>query len=166
MYPRILLVLAAAAALALVVPSVHAKKHGRSACNVNDCTVVAALGDQCDCGTADTHGAYVKCVAHASKQLAQDAVLPRRCRGKLVSAAAHSVCGRADSVVCLTPVSTCGDDGFCVNDANVDCVDDTDCGTQCSTMTTEDCDNAGGIESDAPTCGNEACFSPSGAFLN
>ena len=84
MRSRILLVVAAAV-LAAVVPSVHAKKHRRSACNVNDCAVVAALGDICDCGTADTHGAYVKCVAHAGKQLAQDDVLPRRCHGKLVS---------------------------------------------------------------------------------
>jgi hypothetical protein len=164
MRSRILLVVAAAV-LAAVVPSVHAKKHRRSACNVNDCAVVAALGDICDCGTADTHGAYVKCVAHAGKQLAQDDVLPRRCHGKLVSAAAHSVCGRADSVVCLTPVSTCDANGFCVNDSSVECVDDTDCGTQCSVMSSDDCDNSNGIESDAPSCGSDSCFSPSGAFL-
>jgi len=142
------------------------KGPGAARCDVNQCTVQVALDDACPCSDAVNHGQYVRCVAHALKGLVASGVTERRCRGRLVHLAAHTVCGRANDVVCLVPTSTCGDDGTCANDPNVDCVDDTDCGTGCTAMTSDACDAANGLTSDAGNCAYASCFSPSGAFLD
>jgi hypothetical protein len=167
--------LAAAMLVAVGVPSVSAHpgkgkgqgggKHGHRSCDVASCDVQGPLETICPCEDMTSHGAYVRCVAHAAKGLVADSTIGRNCRGKLVRLAAHATCGRTDPVVCLLPTSTCDDDGSCTNDPSVDCADDTDCGTQCSVMTSDDCDAANGIASDAGSCAVAGCFSPSGAFL-
>jgi hypothetical protein len=138
---------------------------GRSHCDVDTCAVATALEDACPCEDATNHGQYVRCVAHATKALAADATIARRCRGRVVRLAARSVCGRPNTVTCLVPTSSCADDGTCVNDPNTDCGVDTDCGTQCETTTPDDCDAANGLASPAGSCASADCFSPSGAFL-
>jgi hypothetical protein len=164
---RIASILAAVAVVIVTLPPyAGAKKHRRSACNVTSCTVGLAVEDACPCADAETHGKYVRCVVQAAKQLASSGVIERHCRGHVVSLAARAVCGHVDPIVCLVPTSTCSVDGTCTNDPNVDCVDDTDCGTQCRTMTADACDTANGLASDAASCTYAGCFSPSGAFLD
>ena len=141
------------------------KASGHSRCDVGTCAVAVALEDTCPCEDATSHGQYVRCVAHATKGLAADAIIARRCRGRLVRLAAQSVCGRANAVTCVLPTSSCGEDGTCSNDPNTDCALDTDCGTQCETTTPAACDAANGTSSPAGSCASAGCFSPSGAFL-
>jgi hypothetical protein len=158
--------------LALDAGPLHAaarQRPGRprqASCDVATCTVEAALEQACPCGDAATHGQYVRCAAHAVKRLVVDGVISRRCRRRVVALAAHSVCGRADAIVCLLPTSTCGTDGACANDPTVDCVDDTDCGTRCGETSGDRCDSVGGIPLDVGTCVFAGCASPSGAFLD
>jgi hypothetical protein len=161
-------VLATAVLWALVTPALarHSKGHTRARCDGNPCAVATAVEAVCPCADAVNHGQYVRCVAHAVKAMSANGVIDRRCRGRVVALAAHSVCGRADAAPCLVPTSTCGADGTCTDDPSVDCVDDTDCGTRCRVMTADACDNANGVPSDAPSCGLVSCFSPSGAFLD
>ncbi len=168
---RLLVLLTAAAGLAFGAGLVDAQpghRHGatRTSCDVTSCTVDAALEDACPCADADSHGQYVRCVAHAVKGLVRSGVVGRRCRGRVVRLAAHAVCGRLDAVVCVLPTSTCGDDGSCVNDPSVDCVDDTDCGTRCTVSTQADCDARNGLEPDVGSCVFASCASPSGAYLD
>ncbi len=173
---RISAVVAVALVAAVGMPLISAAKRSgrpghrgmgsrRSRCNVSTCAVATALEEACPCEVAPSHGQYVHCVAHAAKGLVADATIARRCRRRVVRLAAESVCGRANTVACLVPTSSCADDGTCVNDPNTDCGTDTDCGTQCETMTPDECDAANGISSQAGSCASAGCFSPSGAFL-
>ncbi len=161
-------VLVTAVLWALATPTLarHGKGHTRASCDGDRCAVAAAVEAACPCADAVNHGQYVRCVAHAVKAMSASGVIDRRCRGRVVALAAHSVCGRADAVPCLLPTSTCGPDGTCADDPSVACVDDTDCGTRCRVTTSAGCDNAGGLASDAPSCGLVSCFSPSSAFLD
>jgi hypothetical protein len=164
---RIATILAVVAVVTVTLaPPASAKKHRRSACAATSCPVGLAVEDACPCAAAESHGKYVRCVAQAAKQLAATGVIQHYCRGRVVRLAAHAVCGDVDPIVCLVPTSTCSVDGTCTNDPNVDCVDDTDCGTQCRTMAADACDNANGLASDAASCTYASCFSPSGAFLD
>jgi len=137
-----------------------------SHCALDTCAVATALEDACPCEDATRHRHYVRCVRHAAKGLTADGTIAHGCRGRLVRLAAQSLCGRPNEVACLVPTSTCDDGGSCVNDPNVDCVDDTDCGTQCETTTPNDCDARNGISTPAGSCTTAGCFSPSGAFLD
>ncbi|HLK11346.1 MAG TPA: hypothetical protein VKW76_08190 [Candidatus Binatia bacterium] len=166
-------VLAAAVLCALAAPVLarHGKGHPRrghtrASCDADRCAVATALDAVCPCADAANHGQYVRCVAHAVKAMATSGEIGRRCRGHVVAEAAHSVCGHLSAVTCLVPTSTCSADGTCTNDPSTACVDDTDCGTRCTVTSSDACDNANGLPSDAPSCGLVVCFSPSGAFLD
>jgi hypothetical protein len=138
----------------------------RATCDVTSCTVDGALEAACPCSDADTHGQYVRCVAHAVKGLVRSGVIGRHCRGRVVRLAAHAVCGRPDAIVCLLPTSTCGANGSCTDDPSIDCADDTDCGTRCTVGTQAECDAGNGLEPDVGSCVFASCASPSGAFLD
>jgi hypothetical protein len=56
----------------------------------------AAVAAQCDCATAATHGAYVRCARDA----AAAALANRRCKGTVVRCAGRSTCGRPGAVAC------------------------------------------------------------------
>jgi hypothetical protein len=136
-------------------------------CDPTDCTLQAAIEESCPCRDSSRHGRYIRCVAHATKRLAAVGIIDRHCRGKVVSLAAHSVCGFPDAVVCIVPTSTCTDDGICANDEDIDCTVDEDCGTECTTTTPGACDSSNGTASDAGSCTVASCAaSPNGAFLD
>ena len=162
--------LSAVAAVALVAlagtPAHDAVKRTLAPCDVGSCDVATALEDSCPCEDATSHARYVRCVAHAAKRLAADGTIAHHCRRRLVRFAADSVCGIPNRAICLTPTSSCGDDGTCANDPNTDCDVDTDCGTRCDITSSDACDAANGIATpQTGTCETAGCFSPSGAFL-
>ena len=61
----------------------------------------------CSCDGADNHGRFVSCVAHVVKDLVADGTVPVNCKGKVVSCAAKSTCGKPGFVRCLFPTDTC-----------------------------------------------------------
>jgi hypothetical protein len=135
----------------------------------------AAIAAACPCaGVTDAmgnvqpwknHGAYVRCVAHATtKATRPPQSIARRCLRDSVSCGARSTCGKPDFVACRVPVPhTCVGDpvpgdgtaaGTCDNDASVKCDTDADCTTQhCSTRASADsCTAVGGTPSSGSCC--------------
>jgi hypothetical protein len=85
-------------------------------CEAARCAVQSAIAERCPC-PAETHGAYVRCVARAVSELAAANGIPARCKGAIKRCAARSTCGRpAAAVVCDVPrlTGTCAIGlGFC-----------------------------------------------------
>jgi hypothetical protein len=69
----------------------------------NDAAVAAARAAaeaQCHCALAANHGDYVRCVSDAANALVDASALPKECKGRVTSCAAHSTCGKPDAVTC------------------------------------------------------------------
>ena len=160
-------IVAAVTLVAVVGTPAHAAvKRAVPPCDVGSCDVATALEDQCPCEDATSHARYVRCVAHAAKRLVAEGTLAHHCRRRLVRFAAETACGLPNTAICLTPTSSCGDDGTCADDPNTNCDVDTDCGTRCEITTPDMCDAENGIATpQTGTCETAGCFSPSGAFL-
>ena len=52
------------------------------------------------CSTANTHGAYVSCVAQQARAAVHAGTLPKQCKGAVVKCAAKSTCGKPGFVTC------------------------------------------------------------------
>ena len=90
---------------------------GRAACDAARCTAQATIDENCACDTAANHGDYVKCVAHALEQMAVAGTVPRPCVGRIIRCASRSTCGKAGTVTCQVPASTCDSaTSTCAND--------------------------------------------------
>jgi len=159
---------AAAIVLALAVVDAQAKTD----CEPARCAAQAAIAARCpSCDGADNHGRFVSCVAHVVKDLVADGTVPTNCKGKVVSCAAKSTCGKPGFVRCLFPTDTCVIDpvtgaGTCGDNPALACITDLDCGAKCKTKSSSDrCTQRGGIVGGTGTC-CATCGSPSGAFLN
>jgi hypothetical protein len=63
-------------------------------------TVQAEVDAQCNCAGVTSHARYVRCAAGLVAGAAKQRALPRACKGKLVSCAASSTCGRPGFVTC------------------------------------------------------------------
>lgn len=63
-------------------------------------TARTAALSQCNCATAFTHGAFVKCVDGVATQRVHDNLLPPECRRSVVQCASRSTCGRPGFVAC------------------------------------------------------------------
>jgi hypothetical protein len=134
--------------------------------------VQAAVDTECTCaGLADgqggttpwrNHGQYVRCVGHATRDLAREAGLKRRCVKGLVPCAARSTCGKNGAVACLVASTGTCMNGTCSNDEDRDCMIDDDCTTHdCRVTSAERCTTLQGT----PSTGSCCTASPSGAFL-
>src|SRR5581483_6101547 len=82
-------------------------EHGPAVCSAQRCAVETAIDQVCPCEGAASHGQYVRCVAHAVKDLAASGIVARGCRGKVVSCAARSACGHPGRVSCFLPTAAC-----------------------------------------------------------
>ena len=160
-------------AAAIVVTFAVVQAGAKQDCEPARCAVQAAIASQCpSCDGADNHGRYVSCVAHIVKQLVADGTVPGNCKGKVVSCAARSTCGKPGFVRCLFPTDTCVIDtvtglGTCAANPALACVTDLDCGAKCKTKSSSDrCTTHGGIVGGSGSCCATCGGSPSGAFLN
>ena len=74
----------------------------RAACTDSSAvgTVRATADAHCDCATAASHHAYVKCVAGVIKDAVSTGALPKSCKREASGCAARSTCGRAGFVTC------------------------------------------------------------------
>lgn len=147
-------------------PGGGSQPQGSAACEAARCAAQAAIDTTCPCDPATSHGAYVRCVAHALKRAGGGKLVPARCKGSVVRCAARSTCGRPDAVACSVPVSGCNaTSGTCANDATAACADDGDCGVRCRIApSAARCQAAGGAVRASGTC-CAGCGSPSGAFV-
>ena len=159
-------------ATVIVVTFAVVQAGAKQDCEPARCAAQAAIARECpSCDGAGNHGRYVSCVAHVVKQLVTDGTVPGNCKGKVVSCAARSTCGKAGFVRCLFPTDTCVVDpatglGTCAANPTLACVTDLDCGAKCKTKSSADlCTGRGGTVGGSGTC-CAACGSPSGAFLN
>jgi hypothetical protein len=108
-----------------------------------------AIAANCDCATAENHGAYVSCVAAQVKATVGNP----SCRGGLKKCAARSTCGKPGFVTC--------------------CRTKASGRTKCSTKSSADRCTAprggsacvGNFASCCDACTDGGCASPSGAFL-
>jgi hypothetical protein len=157
------------AALVIGLPALATA--GRPDCEPARCAVQTAIAAQCpSCDGAGNHGRYVSCVAHIVKQLVADGTVPGNCKGKVVSCAARSTCGKPGFVRCLFPTDTCVVDpatglGTCAANPALACVTDLDCGAKCKTKSSADrCTTHGGTVGGSGSC-CASCASPSGAFV-
>ena len=93
-------------------------------CEAARCSVQSAV-DAC-CANAKNHGQFVSCVAHAVKASG----VPTNCKGKVVSCAARSTCGKEGfstcTPTCVIPAGATS--GTCANDPTVTCTTNSDCG--------------------------------------
>jgi len=117
----------------------------------------ADAASQCNCATATSHGAYVKCVAGVAKTRADNNQLPKNCTGAVKKCAAHSTCGKPGFVTCCFATAK---------------------GPKCKTKKSADlCSMKGGTptvdpmntsccSTTHPLVDNACMASPSGAFLN
>ncbi len=133
-------------------------------CEEARCQFQQTLIEDCSCDQVRNHGQFVRCVAHAVKQLADNDQIPRRCKGKLKRCAARSVCGKQDRgfVTCLfhefgtcLPPDTVSGTSVCEHDPAVACTTNADCivSTKCRTKRgAEKCEARGGVVGTAPTC--------------
>jgi hypothetical protein len=160
----------AASAILLVWGVVPAR--AKVDCEPARCAAQAEIIRQCpSCDDATNHGRFVSCVAHVVKTLSADGTIPGNCKGKVVSCAARSTCGKPGFVRCLFPTDTCVIDpatglGTCAANPALACVTDLDCGAKCKTKSSGDrCTLHGGTVAGTGSC-CAACASPSGAFLN
>jgi hypothetical protein len=140
-------------------------------CEDARCGAQAIIDARCPCAEAATHGAYVRCVAQVVKELAADATIPVRCKGRITRCAARSTCGRRPgTVVCEIPrvSGTCPIGlGFCHDpqgeidytrgcSSDADCVYDRRCRISASA---ERCVAQGGVVGTGTSC-CAACASP------
>jgi len=160
------------AAAAIVLGCGVMQAWAKTDCEPARCAAQAAIARECpSCDAADNHGRYVSCVAHIVKRLVGDGTVPGNCKGKVVSCAARSTCGKPGFVRCLFPTDTCVVDpvtglGTCAANPALACITDLDCGAKCKTKSSSDrCTTGGGIVGGSGTC-CASCASPSGAFLN
>jgi hypothetical protein len=78
---------------------------GASARCTDDAAVAAAraaVAAQCPCDGFPNHGQYVRCARGVANDLADAGLLPRNCKGAVVSCAARSTCGKPGFVTCCT----------------------------------------------------------------
>jgi hypothetical protein len=139
---------------------------GQLTCDLSSCSVATALERACPCTDAGAPGKYVRCAARTLKRLVVGGVIGRRCRARIFGVVTRSVCGRANAVVCLLPTSTCNPEGACANNSDVECLDDTDCGTRCAVTSWDQCASVSGMPLDVGSCVFASCASPSGAFVD
>ena len=126
---------------------------GSGPCEAARCVPEQALDQACPCDSATNHGSYVRCVARTCKQLVAAGTIPRRCKGRVVSCAARSTCGKPGAVTCEMPESTCEPSGTCANDPTVTCTAGRDCGTRCRVVSSaSDCETAGGTVGTVTSC--------------
>ena len=75
-----------------------------------DAAAVAATRAQvaatCDCSTAASHGAYVRCATHVIKAAVKAGSLAKACRASVRGCAAKSTCGKAGFVTCCRTTAT------------------------------------------------------------
>lgn len=117
--------------------------------------------DNCNCATAENHGAYVKCSAG---RVNANTSLPKSCRGAVKKCAAKSNCGKPGFIICCKKNSS----------GKTTCAAKKDCdhcvapsgGSKCCSANSSCCCQSGasftGTCDDTPAC---SCASPSGAFL-
>ncbi|MBI4514383.1 MAG: hypothetical protein HY699_01025 [Deltaproteobacteria bacterium] len=126
-------------------------------CEAARCAVQAAVAQNCPCDASTNHGLYVSCVARQVRQLA----IPTRCRGRAVSCAARSTCGRPGAATCqLTRTGLCNATTSTCRlgtSATGTCAADSDCTySRCMTvMSDQKCLDMGGVPgrgSCCPTC--------------
>ena len=60
----------------------------------------AQVAGACDCASATSHGAHVRCVRTQAKLAAQTAGAPASCRAAVIRCAAKSTCGNPTRVAC------------------------------------------------------------------
>ena len=161
-----------AAAAIVLVCGVGQARAAKVDCEPARCAAQKAIIEGCpSCDDASNHGRYVSCVAKVVKTLSDDGTIPGNCKGKVVSCAARSTCGKPGFVRCLLPTDTCVINpatglGTCEKNPALACVTDLDCGAKCKTKSSADgCTQHGGTLGGSGTC-CAACASPSGAFLN
>src|SRR5437667_103579 len=66
----------------------------------SDPAAAAAVRAECDCASANNHGAYVSCVAHATNAAVKDGTLPEDCASTVMNCASNSTCGKPGFVTC------------------------------------------------------------------
>jgi hypothetical protein len=177
--------LAAALLVALAGPA-GARAPGKAARTL-DCTAAHCLIDSaCSCESADNHGAYVSCVAHAVTEAIRAHVIPKRCHGRIVSCAGRSSCGKPNGrgiddeclplLTCnqnaCTTAADCDDSNACTTDtceAGVcghdaipgckTCTSPADCATPCGDFNCVDgvCVSTGGSCDDNNPCTTDTC---------
>jgi len=148
-----------AGAAIVFVCAVVVQAQAKVDCEPARCAAQAAIIAQCPpCDAADNHGRYVSCVAHVVKKLVDDGTVPGNCKGKVVSCAARSTCGKPGFVRCLFPTDTCVVNpatglGTCALNPALACVTDVDCGAKCKTKSSSDgCTQRGGILGGTGSC--------------
>jgi len=149
--------LVSAAAIVLVCGVLQAQ--AKEDCEPARCAAQVAITAQCpSCDAADNHGRYVSCVARVVKTLVANGTVPVSCKGKVVSCAARSTCGKPGFVRCLFPTDTCVVDaatglGTCAATPTLACITDLDCGAKCKTKSSGDrCTLGGGTVGGTGTC--------------
>src|SRR5207249_6993685 len=60
----------------------------------------AAVETDCDCASASSHGAYLRCVVQKVRTAVSSRELRRDCKGSVIRCAARSTCGRPGAVTC------------------------------------------------------------------
>jgi hypothetical protein len=127
-------------------------------CEAARCAVQAALDQSCSCDASTNHGRYVSCVARTLQQLWRAGAIPTRCRGRAVSCAARSTCGRDGAATCvLTRTGMCDTaTGTCRigTAAGGSCAADADCSlTRCVTLSSDQrCFDMGGVPGRGSCC--------------
>src|SRR5262245_17468198 len=102
--------------------------------------------------------AHVCVVARVVRTLVANGTVPGNCKGKVVSCAARSTCGKPGFVRCLFPTDTCVVDpvtllGTCAENPTLACVVDLDCGAKCKTKSSADgCTQRGGTLGGTGSC--------------
>src|SRR5437667_9524278 len=66
----------------------------------SDPAAAAAVRAECDCASANNHGAYVSCVAHATNAAVKAGTLPGDCASTVMNCASNSTCGKPGTVTC------------------------------------------------------------------
>jgi hypothetical protein len=153
---RGILVLAALAATAsYAMPGGNG--HGGGACDATALATAGTLVDQtCDCATASTHGAYVRCVAHAVRDAVRAGTMARACKGVVKSGAAKSICGKPAGAVACCRSNATGRTKCSIKPSAAACTAPSG-GTACVSL----------AESCLDACTATGCAgSPSGAFLD
>jgi hypothetical protein len=115
----------------------------------------AVIAADCPCGGFTNHGQYVKCARGVANDRADANLLPKSCKGSVVSCAAHSTCSKPGFVTCCrtdakgkTKCSTKNGAAHCTAPRN---------GSACVGTQSSCCD----------ACTASGCAgSPSGAFID
>jgi hypothetical protein len=135
--------------------------------------LLAAVDVSCPCaGTDDgsggvtpwrNHGKYVRCVAHAVRDVAREAGVKRRCFRGAVPCAAQSACGKRGAAPCITTTPDTCAGTTCTGNPARPCTVDADCAVlECRVGNPDDCATAGGVVRSESCCFGSA----SGAFVD